>query len=59
MEMYVVALIIYFVLFVIAIIASRSFKLKTLSSFTKHNAKSTHNSVKENIIVNPEIVGAK
>ncbi len=55
MEMYFIALGVYFILFVIGIVASRSFKLKSLSISQKNMSAN----IKDTIIVNPEIVGAK
>ncbi|XLS28932.1 hypothetical protein ACJD0Z_17265 [Flavobacteriaceae bacterium M23B6Z8] len=59
MEMYIIALVGYLVLFVISTLASRNFNEKTTAPISGQNTSIDSNLVKETVIVNPEIVGAK
>ncbi|WP_340199574.1 hypothetical protein [Ascidiimonas sp. W6] len=59
MEMYIIALVIYFVLFIVSTIASNNAKLKSLPTLSFKNASIDNELIKETIIVNPEIVAAK
>lgn len=59
MEMYIIALVGYLVLFIISTVASRNFNLKSVRSIPSQNTSIDNNIAKKAIIVNAEIVGAK
>lgn len=59
MELYIIALVIYLVLFIVSTIASNNYKLKSLPNISFKNSSLDNELIKETIIVNPEIVATK